>query len=405
MRPVADHLAAILALVDVLPVVELPLLDCVGLAAAADVIAPWPLPRFDNSSMDGFAIRAKDVVDATSNSPVVLPIVGVTAAGRPADSPLAPGTAMPIMTGAPIPEGADAVIPVEDTETRPDGVAVRRNVSVGAFVRRAGEDVQAGARVLAAGEEITARALGVLASVGCATLRVHRRPRVVVLPTGDELVEPGTDPGTGKISESNGAMLTACARSVGAEATRGPIVPDEPTILRNALDLAAAAADLVVTSGGVSMGTFDSVKALLSASGEAEFVRVAMQPGMPQGSGRLAPSGIPVITLPGNPVSSFVSFEAFVRPALRRMMGHSRIGRTEVRARLTTPHSSPDGRTQFVRGRLETDGEARFTPVGGPASHLVGPLSRADALMIVPAEVTSLDEGASVAVIDLRDGR
>ncbi|MFN8169246.1 MAG: gephyrin-like molybdotransferase Glp [Candidatus Nanopelagicales bacterium] len=287
MRSVEEHRAVVLEGVEPLPAVSTPLLDAVGQVLAADVVAPWPLPSFDNSSMDGYAVRAADVAGADESSPVTLTVLGDAAAGSGAGATVGPGTAVRIMTGAPMPPGADAVVPVESSDGGITTVALRRGVEPGTYVRRAGDDVAEGSVVLRAGDVVTDRAVAVLASVGNAEVLVHARPRVVVIATGDELVEAGTVPAYGQIVDSNGLMLTACARSAGAVGVRAPRVRDVDDEVRAALDHAAAQADVVVTSGGVSMGAFDTMKAVLTASGEVEFVKVAQHPGMPQGFGRL----------------------------------------------------------------------------------------------------------------------
>jgi molybdopterin molybdotransferase len=403
MRSVEEHRASVLDGVEPLPPVDTPLLDALGQVLARDVVAPWPLPLFDNSSMDGYAVRADDVAGADAGSPVTLTVLGDAAAGSAGDVEVGPGTAVRIMTGAPMPAGADAVVPVESSDGGTSTVVLSREVAPGTYVRRRGEDVAEGSTVMRAGDVVTDRTIAVLASVGCATVPVHARPRVVVIATGDELVEVGTVPGPGQIVDSNGLMLTACARSVGAVGVRAPRVRDVDADVRAALDDAAAQADVVVTSGGVSMGAFDTMKAVLSASGEVEFVKVAQHPGMPQGAGRLGPDRVPIVTLPGNPVSSWISFQVYVRPLIRRLMGFADVLPVVEPAVCDEGFDSPSGKQQYVRAvlHLDADGTRHVTPVGGQASHVVGALARADALVVVPPDQTRVEPGEQVAIIDL----
>jgi molybdopterin molybdotransferase len=302
------------------------------------------------------------------------------------------------MTGAPVPPGADAVVPVEWTGGWHDGeapgsrVVVHRPAEPGQFVRAAGGDVDAGEVVLRAGARLSPRHIALLAAVGRDAVAVRPAPRVVVLSTGTELVPLGTEPGYGQIHDSNGYGLTAAARELGAATSYGGIVPDDPSAVRAALEEAAESADLVLTSGGVSAGTRDTVKEVLTALGTVRFDKVAMQPGMPQGFGAIG--GTPVFTLPGNPVSSMVSFEVFVRPALLAMLGEPAWERPRVRATAGIGWSSPAGRRQYARATLSTgqDGPV-VTPVGAQGSHLAADLAVATSLAIVPEDVTSVSPG------------
>ena len=403
MRSVAEHLAAVLDGIAPLEAIDVPLLDAVGLTLAADVVAPWPLPSFDNSSMDGYAVRAADIATASPDAPVTLPVLGDVAAGETGATAVAPGTALRIMTGAPMPAGADTVVPVERTDGGTATVSITAAVAEGTYIRRAGEDVPAGTVVQRAGDVVSERSVAVLASVGCAHVLVVRRPHVVVISTGDELVEVGQPLEHGQIVDSNGIMLVALARSTGASAWRTPHSHDDDAEFRAVLDAALRNADVVVTSGGVSMGAFDTVKAVLSASGEVEFVKVAQHPGMPQGAGRLAPNNVPIVTLPGNPVSSFISFELYVRPLVRRLMGRTDITRPTEPAMLLEAIDSPSGKQQYVRAVLEVEDGGRRTvrPIGGQGSHVVGALAMAQALIVVPPDISRVEAGETVDVLDL----
>ena len=403
MRSVAEHLAAVLDGIEPLEAVDVPLLDAVGLTLAANVVAPWPLPSFDNSSMDGYAVRAVDIASASPEAPVVLPVLGDVAAGERGTHVVAPGTALRIMTGALMPDGADTVVPVERTDGGTERVSIRAAVAEGAYIRREGEDVASGTVVQRAGDVVTERSVAVLASVGCAHVPVVRRPHVVVISTGDELVEVGHPLEHGQIVDSNGIMLVALARATGASAWRTPHSHDVDSELRAVLDAALRNADVVVTSGGVSMGAYDTVKSLLSTSGEVEFVKVAQHPGMPQGTGRLGPKRIPIVTLPGNPVTSFISFELYVRPLVRRLLGRRDLVRAMEPAVLLEPLDSPQGKQQYVRAALQVgaDGSRTVRAVGGQGSHVVGGLAVAQALVVVPPDVYHVDAGETVAVLDL----
>ncbi len=399
MITVEEHRARCLEAVAPPAPARVPLLDALGLVLAEDVVSPLVLPPFDNSAMDGFAVRAADVAGASDADPRVLPVAGEVAAGSGAPGPLAGGTAVRIMTGAPVPPGADAVVPVEWTGgwTDSDGpgarVVVHRAADPGLFVRPAGGDVDAGEVVLRAGARLSPRHLALLAAVGRDAVAVRPAPRVVVLSTGSELVPLGREPGYGQIHDSNGYGLTAAARELGAHAVYGGIVPDEPGDVRGALEDAAATADLVLTSGGVSAGTRDTVKEVLTALGTVRFDKVAMQPGMPQGFGLVGTT--PVFTLPGNPVSSMVSFEVFVRPALLAMLGEPAWERPRSRAAAAVGWSSPAGRRQYARATLSAgeDGRPLVTPVGAQGSHLAADLAVATCLAVVPEDVTRVEPG------------
>jgi molybdopterin molybdotransferase len=395
-RTVAEHRAAVADLLAPMPTERVPLREARGRVLAEALLAAVALPPFDNSAMDGYAVRAADVASATEDDAVVLPVTADIPAGRTDVPVLEPGTAHRIMTGAPLPAGADAVVQVEHTDAGVDQVRVFRGPAPGTSVRRTGEDVAEGAVVLPSGTVLGAPQIGVAAAVGSATLPVRRRPVVLVVSTGSELVAAGTPLRPGQIYESNGPMLAAAVDDAGGVGELVHFVPDDVAHLNRVLDerLDAGRVDLVITSGGISAGAYEVVKEALTDRG-VEFVKVAMQPGGPQGVGRLGDTG--VVALPGNPVSSQVSFEVFVRPALRAALGHPHPERARVTAALAAPLTSTPGRRQFRRGVLDAvAGTVRET--GGPPSHLLAALARADCFFVVPEEVTDLPAGASVEV-------
>lgn len=400
MRSVEEHQRIALALSGPLPPAALALDDALGCILAEDVTAAWPLPSFDNTSMDGYAVVAADLATASDAAPVHLRVVDDVAAGHRATHTVEAGSAIRIMTGAPLPAGADAVVPVEWTDAGTTAVAISRTVDPGAHIRRRGEDVAEGDVVLTAGTQLTARHLALLAASGRGEVSVYPRPRVAVVSTGDELTAPGQPLEMGQIADSNGVMLMAAVVEAGAVPIRVGPVRDDDDALREALSEAVREADLVITTGGVSMGAYDTVKAVLSQRGTVEFVKVAMQPGMPQGLGRLGE--VPIITLPGNPVSAYVSFEIFVRPLIRRMRGCAQVMRPTVHASCGQEFTSPAGKTQFARVHLRREGGLLHAyPEGSQGSHILGGLARADALAVVPPEVTKVAAGEELVVLDL----
>jgi molybdopterin molybdotransferase len=398
--PVDTHLHEALALAGPLSPLDLTLLDAHGSVLAEDVTAQFPLPPFDNSAMDGYAVRRSDVAGASETSPVTLPVVGDIAAGAAAAYTVQPGFCVRIMTGAAMPPGADAVVPLEWTDGGIGQVVISRVPEPAQHIRRAGEDAAAGTTVLTSGTHLGATQLGLLAAAGRERVLARPRPRVVVLSTGSELVEPGRPLPPGKIPDANSSLLTAAAKEAGAIAFRVGIVPDDPRELIDTLEDQLIRADVVVTSGGVSVGAYDVVKEALGRLGDVTFRRVAMQPGMPQGFGVIGPDRTPFFGLPGNPVSAYVSFEVFVRPVLRRMLGAEPIHRPTVRARLADALSSPPGRRSYLRAWLSVESGAYVVrPVGGSGSHLIAGLAGANALIVVPEDVTSVAEGDSVTVM------
>ncbi|MFC5953410.1 gephyrin-like molybdotransferase Glp [Streptomyces pratens] len=421
---VDEHLDDILATVRPLEPIELQLLDAQGCVLVEDVTVPVSLPPFDNSSMDGYAVRVADVAGVSEQYPAALEVVGDVAAGQADLLQVGPGQAVRIMTGAPLPPGAETVVPVEWTDgglgegpvtgmrarsLSPEGAAgqvlVYRPAGARAHVRAKGSDVRAGDRALEAGTVLGPPQISLLAAIGRGSVRVRPRPRVVVLSTGSELVQPDEELRAGQIYDSNSFSLTACARDAGAIAYRVGAVADDADTLRDTIEDQLVRADLVVTTGGVSVGAYDVVREALSSVGDEDepgsgidFRKLAMQPGKPQGFGSIGPDHTPLLALPGNPVSSYVSFELFARPAIRTLMGLTDVHRPRKRVTLTAGGAltSPKGRRQFLRGRY-ADGEV--TPVGGAGSHLVAALAQANALIVVPEDVESVAPGTDVEVI------
>ncbi|MGW7261975.1 molybdotransferase-like divisome protein Glp [Streptomyces sp. NPDC054842] len=421
---VSEHLEDILATVRPLEPIELQLLDAQGCVLVEDVTVPVSLPPFDNSSMDGYAVRVADVAGASEEFPAALTVVGDVAAGLAELPYVGPGEAARIMTGAPLPPGAEAVVPVEWTDgglgegavvgmrahsSAPEGatgqVRVHRPATARAHVRAKGSDVKAGDRALEAGTILGPPQIALLAAIGRGTVRVRPRPRVVVMSTGSELVQPDEQLGSGQIYDSNSFALCAAARDAGAIAYRVGAVADDAETLRSTIEDQLIRADLVVTTGGVSVGAYDVVKEALSSVADEDeegagidFRKLAMQPGKPQGFGSIGPDHTPLLALPGNPVSSYVSFELFARPAIRALMGLDDLHRPTTRAALDTDKAltSPAGRRQFLRA-THADGKVR--PVGGAGSHLVAALAHADALIVVPEDTTSVEPGADVEVV------
>jgi molybdopterin molybdotransferase len=423
---VDDHLEDILGAIRPLDPIELQLPDAQGCVLVEDVTAPVALPPFDNSSMDGYAVRTADVAGASEKFPAVLTVIGDVPAGGGGLPTVGPGQAARIMTGAPLPPGAEAVVPVEWTDggtgggaattMRPVGeapegasgeVRVHRPAEARAHVRARGSDVQAGDLALEEGTVLGPPQIGLLAAIGRGSVRVRPRPRVVVLSTGSELVQPGEELGEGQIYDSNSFALCAAARDAGALSYRVGAVTDDAEVLRATIEDQLIRADLLVTTGGVSVGAYDVVKEALASVGDADvpgsgidFRKLAMQPGKPQGFGSIGPEHTPLLALPGNPVSSYVSFELFVRPAIRALMGLKDVHRPKVRALLKAdnPLTSPAGKRQFLRGVYDPE-SGTVSPVGGSGSHLVAALAHADCLIVVPEPDTSAEPGAEVEVV------
>ncbi|MBS1241018.1 MAG: molybdopterin molybdochelatase [Gemmatimonadetes bacterium] len=399
MRTVDEHLGEVLAHTHALESLDVSLLESRGCLLAEPVTAPWALPPFDAAGTDGYAVMAADVATASAGAPIVMPVTDDVPAGYRASHPIVAGTAIRIGSGAPLPTGATAVVPFAFTDGGMPTVAVTQAVAAGHGVRRAGEDVDPGQTVLPAGALVGAREVALLAAVGRARVTVRPRPRVVVMSTGTELVEPGAPMTPGLIPDSNGYMLTAAAQDAGAMAYRAGPVRDEARALMDTLEDQLVRADLIVTTGGVTAGTYDTMKTVLARLGSVEFTRVAMSPGMAQGHGYLGPDNVPIFTLPGNPSSAFVAFEIFVRPVIRRMLGHQQVFRPLIPARLTHPVRGQPGVRTYLRGHLHGAADERLvSPIAEPG--LLG-LRMADSLIVLPEATGEVAAGAVVSVMPL----
>jgi molybdopterin molybdotransferase len=388
-----DARKIILEQVAPLPAEEVPLHDAVGRVLAADVAMPWDLPGWDNSAMDGFAVRSADCA-----GPARLRVTSYIPAGGLPQGPVGPGEAARIMTGAPLPPGADAIAPVEDVEEAGDAIRLRAAVRPGAHVRRRGEDLRAGEVALPAGTVVGPGEVSVLASAGRLSVPVIRRARVAILSTGDELVEPGQPLGPGQVCDSNGVALAAAVRLAGAEPVLLGIARDDRQALRTLLERGLQA-DVLVTSAGVSAGDRDLVRELLDELSVRQiFWKVDIKPGRPTAFG--VRGRTPVFSLPGNPVSSLLTFEQFVRPAILRLMGHRRVFRPLRPAVLAAPLGKVPGRVNLVRVRLSRrdDGTLLASTAGNQETGILKTLLRADALAIIPAEQGPLVAGQAVAV-------
>lgn len=399
-------MAHVLASVDVLPPEPVALPDALGRVLAASITAHDSLPPFANSAMDGYALRAADLAGASRRSPRELRVVADIAAGANPQIEIIPGTAARIMTGAPLPPGADAIVPVEDTDEPwrgaarplPERVAVHREVGPGDYVRYPGEDIRAGDVVLEAGHVLRPQEIGVLASLGVARVSVVRRPRVGILATGDELIDVDSPLTPGKIRNSNGYAQAAQVGALGGVAVQLGVARDSEADLQARLDTAVdGGVDLLVSSAGVSVGAYDVVKAVLDRDGDVAFWRVRMRPGKPLVFG--AYRGVPYLGMPGNPVSAMVSFEVFARPAILKMGGRRELERPTVEAVVLDGFHS-DGRESYIRAVVEQNRDgytARTT--GGQGSHMMMSLVRANALLVVPEGVREVAAGTPLKAL------
>lgn len=399
---VEDARNRVLSQVQPLAPLQLPLTDAFGCVVAQDVLATHDLPEFASSAMDGFAARASDLAGATPSHPRELKIVGRALIGHEPEGTVGAGETMHIATGAPVPAGADVIVPIENADIEGEElVRLLDGPAPGAHVRPRGEDVREGDVLIPIGKRLGAPELGLLASAGQSTPLVHPRPRVVVLSTGDELVPPTETPAFGQVRDANSFTIFAALREMGAMPVMAGIVRDDVESLRDTIFNFEIQADAFISSGGVSVGERDVVKAAFFRRGDVDFYKVAMQPGMPQGFGHV--EGKPYFGLPGNPVSVFVSLEVFVRPAILKMMGRRHLFRPEVTARLTDQVRGPRGKLQFARVevRHEKDGWSA-TPTGSRGSNLISTVARANGLAMIPAGTEAAPAGSTVQVMLFR---
>jgi len=397
--PLDEARERVLSQIEPLPPLELPLTDAYGCVAAADIVSTVDLPEFASSAMDGFAVRASDVVGAAPTNPTELKVVGRSMIGHRPEATVGMGEAVAIATGAPIPAGADAIVPKENAEDGEDGDLIRilEAVGEGRHVRPRGEDVREGDLLVPAGKRLSAGELGLLANAGVPHPLVHPRPRVIVLSTGDELIPPTETPHFGQVRDSNAYTVFGALREAGAIPVLAGIVKDDPDSLKETVFSFEIQADAFVSSGGVSVGDRDVVKIAFFKRGDIQFSKVALQPGMPQGFGFV--EGKPFFGLPGNPVSVFVSFEMFVRPTILKMMGRTNLDRPEVTATLTGEISGPRDKSVFARVEVSRGADGwTATPTGGRGSNLIATVARANGLAFLPPGVDRAVAGERVRV-------
>ena len=403
MRSVEEQQSRVTAAAVAPRPVRVPIAESQGLMCAEDVVTETPMPGFDQAAIDGYAVRSVDVSTA-GDGEVVLPVMGVIEAGSRTPSRLQPKQAARVQTGAPMPTLADAVLPLRWTDGGAVRVKVLRGVRSGAYVRRAGDDVQPGDVAVRAGAIIGAAQVGLLAAVGRERVLVHPRPRVSVLSVGGELVDISRTPGPGQVYDVNSYALAAAARDAGAEVNRIGIVSTDPKELRELLEGQFNRAEVVVISGAVGGAAAENLRSVLGGFGEMEVTRIAMHPGSVQGFGQLGPEGVPTFLLPANPVSALVVFEVMVRPLIRLSLGKRQPMRRTIRARAVAPIPSVVGRTGFLRGQLlrdEDSGEYLVEAIGekpGGSSHLLASLAEANCLVVVPSETAEVPAGEFVDV-------
>lgn len=404
MRSVEEQQARVTAAAVAPRPVRVPIAEAQGLMCAEEVVTERPMPGFDQAAIDGYAVRSVDISTAGDGNDVVLPVMGVIEAGSRTPTRLQPNQAARIQTGAPMPTLADAVLPLRWTDGGQTRVTALRGVRSGAYVRRAGDDVQPGDVAVRAGAVIGPAQVGLLAAVGRERVLVHPKPRVSVLSVGGELVDISRTPGNGQVYDVNSYALAAAARDAGAEATRVGIVSTDPKELREVVESQLGRSEVVVISGAVGGAAAENLRTVLSQLGTMEVTRVAMHPGSVQGFGQLGSEGVPTFLLPANPVSALVVFEVMVRPLIRLSLGKRQPMRRMIRARTLAPITSVAGRTGFLRGQLLRDhdtGDYLVEAIGeapGGSSHLLASLAEANCLVVVPSDVAEVRSGEAVDV-------
>src|SRR3989449_2118605 len=400
MRSVDEQLGRALAAAVRPAPVRVAIADAQGMLCAEDVVAERALPGFDQAAVDGYAVRSVDVQSA-GTEPVLLPVVGEIGAGSRQPRRLQPGQAVRVVTGAPLPTLADAVVPMGYTDGHQARVTVSQPVPSAAFVRRTGEDVQTGDVAVRRGSSIGAAQVGLLAAVGKSKVLIYPRPRVSVISVGDELVDIDRTPGQGQVYDVNSYALAAAARDAGAEVNRVGIVPADTRKLREVVENRLLLSEIVVIAGGVGGELADEISSALSELGDVDTTRVAMHPGSVQGFGRLGPDAVPTFLLPSNPMSALIVFEVMVRPLIRAAQGKRNPNRRVISARLLSPVTSTKGRKGFLRAQLlrdDTNGEYLVQPLGMSGSHLLASLAEANCLILVDEETTEVAVGEEVLV-------
>jgi molybdopterin molybdotransferase len=401
VRSVDEQLARVLDTAVRPAPVRVAIAEAQGMLCAEEVVAQRALPGFDQAAVDGYAVRSVDLAGASTENPVTLPVVGEIPAGSRQPHRLQPGQAVRLVTGAPLPTLADAVVPVADTDGHPAHVSIYRAVPSAAFVRRIGEDVQPGDVAVRRGSVIAAAQVGLLAAVGRDRVLVHPRPRLSVLSVGDELVDVVRNPGAGEVYDVNSYALAAAARDAGADAVRVGLVPRDTRRLRSAVEDHLSNSEILVLSGGIGGAAGEQVLDALGALGEVDGTRVAMHPGSMQGFGRLGPHKVPTFLLPANPVSALVVFEVLVRPLIRTTLGRNDPRRRRISARLLSPLASVPGRRGYLRARLlreEATGEYLVQPLGGSGTQLLSALAEANCLIELAEPTTEVTVGEQVTV-------
>lgn len=401
LRSVDDHLDYLLSLVEELPPFGQHIGDSLGLSLCEEIIADLDIPQFDTAATTGYAVRARDINRASDDDPVSLAVVGEVQPGEVASDDLAPGTAVLVHAGAPLPREADTVVALADTDEGTVDVQIRVPAGEGSNIRARGEDIADQTALLAPGDVIGPRTVSLLATIGIDSVLVRPRPRVVVLSTGSQLVEAGLDlSDPGQAYDSNSHLLAACARDAGAQVFRVGLVDDDPDTLRQTVSDQLVRADLILTTGGVSQSDYELVQSVLPDIGLTDFCEVAMSPGRPQGFGLIGEDEIPMILLPGNPVSAFVSFEVFVRPVIRKMMGVHPLHREQRRAYAATVVRSAPGKRQYLRAFVKEDqaGRRLIEIINGD---LPAEMTRANALAVIDADRGDIAAGDPVPYLPL----